>query len=58
LFDEICRLVQIEKRFEALRFLHVMNIAALEVFNQLRLQLSRADISYIRTGFIITTPAK
>jgi hypothetical protein len=35
-----------------------MNIAALEVFNQLRLQLSRADISYIRTGFIITTPAK
>jgi hypothetical protein len=38
LLDAVLRFLQVQQRFEALRFFHRVNIAALEVFNQLRLQ--------------------
>jgi len=38
LFDAVLRFFQVEKRLEALRLFHRVNIAALEVFDKLRLQ--------------------
>ena len=38
LLDGVFRLLQVEKSAESLRLLHRVNVAALEVFNQLRLQ--------------------